>query len=431
MTTTAVQRCDVLIVGGGLVGATLAACLARIGCWRVVVVEKMSLPEQQDLAMHPSYDARNTALANGTCHVFDQLGIWSTLRTLAEPILQVNVSDQGGIGRTTINARDEAVRALGYVIENRLLGQVLLAHLGSLSGLTWRAPATASRVTMRQAGVDVELDLPGNQTERWQAALLVVADGAESATCRQLGIGVTRRDYGQTGIVTTVTPVNGHQQIAWERFSPEGPLALLPQTQQRLGVTWCLSHAQAQRMMALDEPDFLAALQQAAGAELGELRGLGARYAYPLSLTLSKEQIRSRIVVLGNAAHALHPVAGQGFNMAVRDVATLTRVLAGDDASGPPTDPGRLEVLQQYWAERAQDQRNTIAFSDQVTRLFSSRSSPRRWARNAGLMLFELLPGAKRLLARHAMGRASSTRLPLKAGTLSSVAEPAQKAGQA
>jgi 2-polyprenyl-6-methoxyphenol hydroxylase-like FAD-dependent oxidoreductase len=336
---------------------------------------------------------------------------------------------------------------LGYVIENRLLGEVLLAHLQQSPQVAWLAPAQVASVKPRQAGVEVQVVDAQAQHQRWQARLLVVADGAQSTTCRQLGITAQRLDYGQTGIVTTVTPRNGHHNIAWERFTPEGPLALLPQTQQRLGVTWCVNSARAERLMALDDRAFMAELREAAGGELGDLIKVGQRHTYPLALTLSDEQIRSRVVVLGNAAHGLHPVAGQGFNMAVRDIATLVRVvagsaqsasdcvvtrnrvLAGDSPGQFPGDPGELRHLQEYFAQRERDQHNTILFSDQITRWFSTTKPAPRLMRNTGLLMFELVPGAKRLLARHAMGRASSTWLPDPV-LLTQAGEPEPGSGQ-
>lgn len=406
--------CDVLIVGGGLVGASLAACLARDPALNIVVLEKAVLPVskpggEQNTTLHPSYDARNTALANGTCHVFEQLGLWQTLREQATPILQVKVSDKGGFGRTQITAEAERVRALGYIVENRWVGTVLLEHLAGCPNVTWLAPGEVTQVQFKSTHVQVSAKV-GEKALQFQSPLLVAADGAQSSTRSLLGIGSTVTPYHQTGIVTTLTPDRPHHHCAWERFTESGPLALLPQTDNRLGVTWCVETEAAEALLAADDATFLKAIQGAAGNDAGTFIKVGKRYSYPLALTLSDEQVRPNLVVLGNSAHGMHPVAGQGLNMSMRDVAALTQTLFAARELGE--NYGDLKWLQHYMALRGWDQNNTVHFSDKVTRLFSNANAVMSFARNSGLLMFDVLPGAKRFLARYAMGRAASTTLP-------------------
>lgn len=396
---------DILIIGGGLVGASLAACLARDPGIRIGVVEKFP-PPQLDGDFHPSYDARNTALANGTCHVFDQLGLWQSLRPHAEPITTIDITNQGGFGRAVIRAEEERVRALGYVIENRWIGKILYQHLRSCVNVDFRAPAEVTALHYEQEQMRATLD-DGSEV---RTPLVVIADGAQSNTRQMLGIGAQVTDYEQVAIVTAVTPDKPHNNIALERFTPTGPLAILPQTENRLGLTWCHDPHTAQQLMEASDDAFLRALEQAAGSSIGQLVKVGKRFSYPLSLTLADEQIRPNVVVLGNAAHGLHPVAGQGFNMAMRDVAVLVQTLFA--ARERQQSWGDFKLLQRYLQRRNQDQFNTIQFSDKLTQLFSNHNPWLSLLRNSGLVLFDTLQGTKRFVARYAMGRSVSTQLP-------------------
>ncbi|MDY6921244.1 MAG: 2-octaprenyl-6-methoxyphenyl hydroxylase [Pseudomonadota bacterium] len=399
---------DVIIMGGGLVGASLAACLARDPGVQITVVEKFA-PPAADTDVHPSYDARNTALANGTCHIFQQLGLWPAMRAQAEPIQQIEITDQGGFGRALIRAQEERVRALGYVIENRFIGQHLFAHLRQCPNVDYLAPAAIESLSYQGECMQVGLQADGRR-RTLTTPLLVIADGAQSRGRELLGIESRVTPYDQVALVTAVTPDRPHHNLALERFTASGPLAVLPQTDNRWGITWCLAPARAEALMAADDRDFMAALEQAAGPAVGRLTRVGKRVTYPLVLTLAREQVRPNAVVLGNAAHGLHPVAGQGFNMAMRDVAVLVQTLFG--AAEGKASWGQLSLLQSYLQRRGTDQLNTIQFSDKLTRLFSNRNPLLGLARNSGLLLFDTLQGTKRFVARHAMGRAVSTRLP-------------------
>lgn len=399
---------DIIIMGGGLVGASLAACLARDPSLNIVVLEKFPPPQGQD-DFHPSYDARNTALANGTCHVFDQLGIWQSMRDYAVPITTIDITNQGSFGRSVIRAADERVRALGYVIENRYIGRFLFEHLQQCPNVEYLAPAEVGGLHYEGSEIVASVELDG-RWEMFKSPLVVIADGAQSQGRELLGIGAQVTSYDQVAIVTTVTPDRPHGNLALERFTANGPLAVLPQTDNRWGLTWCVDSQQAEQLMAADDDEFMRRLEAAAGSVIGNLNKVGKRYTYPLALTLAQEQVRPNAVVLGNAAHGLHPVAGQGFNMAMRDVAVLVQKLFAARQQGQSW--GDFALLMSYLQQREQDQFNTIQFSDKLTKLFSNRNPLLSLARNSGLLLFDTLQGTKRLVARHAMGRAVSTTLP-------------------
>jgi len=403
-------------MGGGLVGASLAACLARDPKINIAVVEKFA-PQQapehksdaQPQALHPSYDARNTALANGTCHVFDQLGLWQSMREYAVPIHTIDITNQGSFGRAVIRAEEERVRALGYVIENRYMGKFLSEHLQRCPNVQYLAPAEIGGLHYEGDQIVASVEVDG-RWEMFKSPLVVIADGAQSQGRELLGIGADVTAYDQVAIVTAVTPDRPHNNLALERFTASGPLAVLPQTDNRWGLTWCLAQARADELMAADDDTFMRALEQAAGSAIGNLTKVGQRYTYPLALTLAKEQVRPNVVVLGNAAHGLHPVAGQGLNMAMRDVAVLVQTLFAARERGQSW--GDFTLLNGYLQQREQDQFNTIQFSDKLTKLFSNRNPLLSLARNSGLLLFDTLSGTKRFVARHAMGRSVSTTLP-------------------
>lgn len=404
------QFFDIVIVGGGLVGATLALALSRYAYWQVALIEKTAFNIQgADQVMHPSFDARNTALSNGTCELFEQLQIWQPLKPLAEAINTIDVSEQGGFGRVLIQAEHERVAALGYVIENRFIGQALWERLKTAATVTVFSPAEFSSPKAVAGGFTGKLTL-GEKAIFLRTSLLVVADGADSPTSEQLGIEVRRTAYGQQGIVTALHADKPHLGYAWERFTAQGPLAILPQTDGRLGLTWCVADARAEQLLKMGDAEFITALQGQSGDCAGRFTRVGCRYAYPLRLVLAEEQVRPHLVVLGNAAHGLHPVAGQGLNMALRDVVVLVRELVAAARDMQPL--GGFQVLQKYLRLRGPDQRNTLHFSDKLTRLFSNDSTVLRLMRNTGMALFDVLPGAKHALARHAMGRAVAMELP-------------------
>jgi 2-octaprenyl-6-methoxyphenol hydroxylase len=392
---------DVLIAGGGLIGASLCVALAPLRL-RVGLVEA-HLPAS---AAQPSYDDRSTAIAEGSRRILETIGVWPSLGGAATPIRHIHVSDRGRFGATRLAAEDYGVPALGYVVENRALGAALWQSLAKLP-VDLLAPAQAldARCTEELATIEVER---GGERRTLSARLLVVADGARSGLRERLGVGASRVDYGQVAIVLNVTPRHFHQHVAYERFTDGGPLAFLPLGNGRCAVIWTVWSEEAEEILALDDAAFLARLQALFGYRLGTLLQAGKRASYPLELVTAERQTGPRFVVLGNAAHALHPVGGQGFNLALRDVAVLAEAIA--EAFAARDDPGGAALLARYASWREEDQQRSVGFTDGLVRLFTNPFTPVKAARGAGLLLLDLVPYARDALARQSMGLAG--RLP-------------------
>jgi len=381
------------IIGGGLVGASLALALqdgARARGWRIHLIE----PFEPGHEYQPSYDARSTALSYGTRLIYQRLGLWGRIAERAEPILRIHVSERGSFGAARLDCTREGVEALGYVVENAWIGHCL-----------WQA--LDDQVVVRHCPAEVERLEPGTtgyrlsftDGQQLECDLTVLADGGRSGLREQLGIQVSRRPYGQTALIANITPGKPHGGLAFERFTEDGPMALLPLQDDRCALVWTRSQVDAARLAQAHEAVFLGELQEAFGYRLGALQQVGARHLYPLTLIEAEEQVRSGLVVLGNAAHSLHPIAGQGYNLSLRDVEALSVALLRSDAA-----LGDLAVLQEYARRQRFDQRVTVGFSDQVTRLFGDSGRLVAAGRNLGLLGLDLMPAAKRWFARQAMG---------------------------
>ncbi|WP_296217539.1 2-octaprenyl-6-methoxyphenyl hydroxylase [Pseudomonas sp. UBA2684] len=392
------MRVNIAIIGGGLVGASLALALqaeAKARDWQISLIE----PFAPGAGYQPSYDARSTALSYGSRQIYQRLGLWSRIAERAEPIQQIHVSDRGRFAAARLSAREEGVPALGYVVENAWLGQCLWQALDQ-QVVSWRSPAEVTRLEALPAGYQLTL----NDESSLQCELAILADGGRSGLREQLGIGVTHTPYGQSALIANVSPQDAHRGQAFERFTADGPMALLPLADNRCALVWTRAAADAERLLRLDEGRFLDELQQAFGYRLGALRQVGARHLYPLALVEAQEQVRPHLVVLGNAAHSLHPIAGQGYNLSLRDTLALAESLL---ASNAPL--GDFATLQGYLQRQQGDQQLTVGFSDQVTRLFSSNQALLSAGRNLGLLGLDLLPPAKRWFARQAMGLGTRT----------------------
>ncbi|GAB3386295.1 2-octaprenyl-6-methoxyphenyl hydroxylase [Azotobacter armeniacus] len=386
-------RVELAIVGGGLVGASLALALqegAKARGWRIVLIE----PHAPGEAYQPSYDGRSSALSFGTRRIYERLGLWPAIARRAEPILQIHVSERGRFGAARLRAAEEGVPALGYVVENAWLGECLWQALDS-EVVAWRCPAEVLRMTPLSDGYRLHLDDDGHL----DCALAVLADGGRSDLREQLGIHVHHQPYGQTALIANLTPSEPHRGQAFERFTQDGPLALLPLAENRCALVWTRPAGDAGRLLALDERQFLDELQQQFGYRLGAFRQLGARHPYALTLVEAEEQVRPHLVLLGNAAHSLHPIAGQGYNLSLRDTLCLAEELLGS-----PAEPGDFATLLRYQARQRLDQQLTVGFSDRVTRLFATATPLLADGRSLGLLGLDLLPPAKRWFARQGMG---------------------------
>lgn len=387
---------DLLIIGGGMAGASLACALAGQPL-RIALIE--AIPATSDSS--PSYDDRAIALAYGSRRIFETMGVWPVVAPHATPIKHIQVSDRGRFGTTRLDAKREGVDALGYVVLGRDLGQALWQRLAQVDNLTVFCPAQLTGLRMEADAACATVQQNG-QSRELRTTLVVAADGGKSSVRDWLGIRADSHDYGQTAIIANVTPDKPLLHTAFERFTEHGPIAVLPIDQGRYGVVWAHPHHAVGEVMGLTDAQFLARLQGEFGYRLGRLVKVGQRHAYPLHLLYAKEQVRPRLALIGNAAHTLHPIAGQGFNLGIRDVAALAEVIAHTLRDGG--DIGALSVLQHYAQWREQDHARMIGFTNGLVRLFSSSHPALAAARGLGLSALQISPQLQRLLNRHAMG---------------------------
>ena len=384
-----------------MVGLSLAAALADLPL-DVAVIEPVA-PDSLD---QPSFDARTTALSGGSRRVLEGVGAWQAIAAQATPIRRIHVSERGAFGFARLSAEEQGVAALGYTIENRLLGRALRERCAAVPRLTLCHAA----VRELRSGEDA-LCIVTDQGQEISARLVVAADGAQSKVRSAIGIDATVSEYGQHAVIAHLDTERFHDYTAYERFTATGPIAVLPIAEGRSAVVWTLAPDAAARALALPDPAFIAELQQAFGMRLGRFTRVGRRQSYPLALTRSERQSGPRAVVIGNAAQGLHPVAGQGFNLGLRDIATLAEVLADAIAEqGAAVDPGSAQLLERYTRWRQPDRQAVIRFTDSLVRGFGQPLAPLRAARATGLLLFDLLRPVKREFARRTMGLAG--RLP-------------------
>jgi 2-octaprenyl-6-methoxyphenol hydroxylase len=397
------KQWDVVIVGGGMVGASFALAL-RSTRLRVLLIESVS----PDSASQPSFDERTTALGNGSKQIFESLGVWPAMAAESSPIRAIHVSDAGRFGVARLDAREQGVHAFGYVVPNRIIGRALWQALRETPNVTLAVPAQVKGATLRDDGVllDVLSEASGERvTERIKTAVAVAADGAGSVLRASAGIEATVEDYEQVAIVVNAATERPNNGEAFERFTAAGPLAVLPVTGGGYTVVWAVAPARAAELVALDENAFAAELLDAFGWRAGRWTKIGRRNTYPLALSRAAETVSGRVVLIGNAAQALHPVAGQGFNLGLRDAATLAEMLAGAAA-----DPDFTELLARFAAWRAEDRSGVTRFTDGLVKLFGNDTPGIGLVRNFGLLLFDLSPAAKRALSRVSWGFAG--RMP-------------------
>lgn len=384
--------CDILIIGGGLVGASLACALENSGL-SVHIVE--AYPYQSD--SQPSYDDRTVALSWGSRCIFEGMGLWDAMADRVEAIKTIHISDKGHFGATRLRHEEEHVEALGYVAENRVLGDVLYQRLLQNTNVELHCPAGLISLEQKHDRVIATIGDNGKQSVV-SARLLVAADGVVSQVRDLLHIGSSVQDYGQTAVIANVTPAFRHNNVAYERFTDQGPIAFLPMTHNRCSLVWTVPLKQADELMKLGDADFLQLLQQRFGFRLGQLQKVGKRQAYPLKLIESTQVVRNRVVIVGNAAHSIHPVAGQGFNLALRDIAILTELISTAE------DAGDSKLLQSYVEQREDDARRVYRFTDGLVKIFSNNSTALGHLRAAGLVAVGLIPPLRHQLAKQSMG---------------------------
>ncbi len=393
------KQWDVVIVGGGMVGASFALAL-RATKLRTLLIEGVP----PDSAAQPSFDERTTALGNGSRQIFDSLGVWQAMEADASPIRSIHVSDAGRFGVARLDAREQGVPAFGYVVPNRTIGRVLWQALRDSPNVTLAVPAQVKAAALRDEAVELEV-LANGSTECIRTSVAVAADGAGSVLRASAGIEADVEDYEQVAIVVNATTDKPNTGEAYERFTPSGPLAVLPTAGGGYTVVWAVRPERAAALTALEDEAFAAELLAAFGWRVGRWTRVGRRNTYPLALSRAAETVAGRVVLIGNAAQALHPVAGQGFNLGLRDAATLAEMLAG--AAAAPDFP---ELLARFAEWRAEDRKGVTRFTDGLVKLFGSDLPGAGLVRNFGLLLFDLSPAAKRALSRVSWGFAG--RMP-------------------
>lgn len=406
---------DIVIAGGGMVGVSLALQLGAVlpAKTTILLVEGVPIPSAVDGGVqdyHPAFDARSTALSYSSRQIYERMDMWEDLRQWVCAIESIHVSTRGRFGNTLLRASDYRWPALGYVVENAWLGNALIQQLYRKGRVDVRCPAKVVGAKLEGQVVALQLEGDGSKN-RVNAGLLLVADGANSTLRNQLGMAVNEKPYRQHALVANIASAEANGGCAYERFTDTGPLALLPLlkadgAENRSALVWTLPAEQARHLRDCCEAEFLEALQQRFGYRLGRLIKVGERYEYPLSLVQSNEQVRQGIVVMGNAAHALHPVAGQGFNLALRDVAELGFVLSEGIAEG--LAPGDLGMLQRYQRRQRPDQDRTIQFSDRVPDLFMYADPVLSLGRDLALAGLDIMPSLKREFVRYAAGVAGN-----------------------
>jgi 2-octaprenyl-6-methoxyphenol hydroxylase len=385
---------DIAIVGGGMVGATLAVALSPLKL-KVALVEQFA----HNAAAQPSFDERTTALSNGSRRILETIGVWPQLDGAASAIKKIHVSDRGRFGFARIDAAEQGLSALGFVVPNRALGDALWSRLPT-PGLQVFCPAEVVEVTPHADAVRIDIK-HGDVPARITAKLVVAADGAHSAVRAAFGVEAEVRDYAQTAVITTILPQRFHEQVAYERFTADGPMALLPLQGGRCTLVLTLAPQAAQAALQWSDADFLAEVQRRFGFRLGRFLKVGRRIPYPLSLSRAERTSEGRCVIIGNAAQGLHPVAGMGFNLGLRDVASLAELIA---ERGVEFDAGDPQLLSAYDAWRAADRSGVIAFTDGLVRVFSNPLHSVARLRNLGLLAFDVLPPAKAALSRLSTG---------------------------
>lgn len=397
--------CDILIAGGGLAGTSLALALVPVAAagLRVALVE--AAPPTGKERAHE--DVRALALAYGSRRIFEALGVWEAIAAQATPIEHIHVSERGRFGAVRLSHRDLALSALGYTVEMVWLAKALWQALDERQAITQLAPARVESLRVRDSHAEVTVR-QGEARHTLAVRLVVAADGANSALRAAAGIGSEQIVYAQQAVVATVAIGRPHHHTAYERFTPEGPLALVPLAGQRCKLIWSTPSDRVAERLAWSDGEFIARLQDRFGDRLGAFSQPGPRHAYPLVLTHVAEPVRARLALIGNAAHSVHPVAGQGFNLALRDVAALAETLWEAHQRGE--DIGGLPVLQRYAQWRQHDTCAIQGFTHLLVRLFANEAWPLTAARALGLLAVDQQPPLKRRLLRLTSGLAG--RLP-------------------
>ena len=401
------EKFDVVIVGGGLAGATMALALApafaQIGL-SIAVIE--AHPYQQEQTQ-PSFDDRCLALAWSSRQIYKAMGIWELLAQRDdgfEAIKQIHVSDRGHMGVTRLDHQKEGVPALGYVVESRIVGDVLIKQMKQHENIHLFCPTVIDEIETTADDVKITLK---QQSKELTARLMIIADGVNSKTRESLGVQTNQSSYAQTAIIANIETELAHNNVAYERFTDSGPLAVLPLTRNRCSLVWTVKDEQLKKILAFNDAEFAQALQQRFGYRLGQITRVGKRASYPLVLmTIDNNTLahQNRVALIGNAAHGVHPVAGQGFNLGLRDISALAELIVAEVQAYKSGDPGNKELLDAYWQWRQADIRQVTMITNNLIKLFSNQSTTLAVLRNSGLFMTDIMAPLKHAIAHEAMG---------------------------
>lgn len=391
---------DIIIVGNGAVGAALACALHNKpgnADLQIAIIEAVSTKAEYQ----PSYDHRGLAISLSSKNILDGVGVWKNIAHHSNPIKNIHVSDQYHFGCVRMKANDIGLPALGYVVLASELGQVLVKQIQAANNIDLICPATVIDVELSATAVQVTVTL-GDEEKKIRGRLLVAADGTDSKTRELLGIQSISKDYQQVAIVSNVTPERPHLDTAYERFTATGPVALLPYLKQRCVLVFGTAKETAAQYMQMDEQDFLKILLQRFSGRLGNFSKLCQRRDYPLKMLQSKEQVQHRVVILGNAAHTVHPNGAQGFNLGLRDAATLAEILTA--AQEKNLDIGKLPTLESYLKARVADQQRVINFTDSLAKKFYNNDPCKIAMRNLAMLATDLISPLKNHLIHNSIG---------------------------
>ena len=395
---------DIAVIGGGMVGIPLAIGLAESG-FKVLLLEKFPINNDQadDVEAYNSFDGRSTALSLGSVDILTRLKLWDVTQSHANPIRTVHVSEQGRMGTTRIHDKELDLEALGYVVPNIPFGKHLARRLAR-SAVTFVDCAELTCLEMTKGWVELSVrSSRDGGSSTYKAQMTIAADGANSPSAAMLGIDYHQKSYEQMALIANVETELANDGVAYERFTRTGPSALLPLSAHTSALVWTLSEQDAANMQALSDAEFAKRVAELFGERLGRVMSVSKRFTYPLTLKQAKEPARSRFLVVGNAAHSLHPVAGQGFNLALRGVAGLIDGLVQTRDQGQPY--WSLSCLQAIVRAHSPEQRKVVTFSDQLIDIFSPESHIPALARSVGLVALNGMAGLKAEFAKHAMGR--------------------------
>jgi 2-octaprenyl-6-methoxyphenol hydroxylase len=407
MTQSNGKQFDVVIVGGGMAGATMALALAPLE----ITIAVIEAHPYQDGQSQPSFDDRCLALSWSSRQIYSAMGIWQILAQ-QEPsgyaaIKKIHISDRGHMGAVRLNHQQEGVPALGYVVESRVIGEVLIQKLKQQKNVQLFSPATIKALETHEEQVKLNINsASNNDSQQISTKLLIIADGVNSKTRELLDVRVNQRSYGQTAVIANVETQLAHENVAYERFTDTGPLALLPLTRERCSLVWTAKDEQVEHLLTMNDEEFSAALQQRFGYRLGVIEKVGKRSAYPLALmTVDNDTLKhqNRIALIGNAAHGVHPVAGQGFNLGLRDISALAELIR-DEMKNKHADPGNRQLTEHYWQWRQADIRQVTTITNGLINVFSNNFIPLAIARNVGLLMTDIISPLKHAVAHEAMG---------------------------